>query len=153
MEPEKRMRFAVAASCQTSALAGGQQFGETLSRIEERLRQLPRGAAMLFVVAVDLRDSRHGLSHVTEAEQPPAGREALTETGLLGEHGAAAGEVGDTPIAEPSRLHGDVDGLGAHELGARTADVLLILRRGGAHPMWVGDSPAVFPKQVAVARR
>src|SRR2546425_1106656 len=35
---------------------------------------------------------------------PGAGREALTGAGLLRDHGPAAGEAGDTPIAEPSGL-------------------------------------------------
>src|SRR5262245_59254777 len=88
-----------------------------LSGLEVLFRHGPRRLAMTPVIAVDRLDGCHRLIHRGEGEEALPGGKQLAESGVLGDHGLAAGQVAGVALAEPAAAEADVLVLGYRELG------------------------------------
>src|SRR5690348_14627893 len=82
-----------------------------------------------------------GLIDIGEGEQTFAGWDALAVAGIFCDHRAAAREVGEAAIAEPSGFQDAMQGLRAHELAERVPDVFGVFLGRGDDLVRVADSP------------
>jgi hypothetical protein len=111
---------------------------------------LPGGAPMPLVVAVDGVDRLRGLLDRGECEEALAGRQDVAEPGVLGDHRAAGGQVGGAAVAEPAAAQPDVLVLGDGELPSRSGDVSAVGVEIGGDPQGIANAPAMLGEQQAV---
>src|SRR5437879_2852092 len=78
---------------------------------------------MPVIVALDFADRCGCLFSVAHGEESAAARQVVAETGLLHDHGTAAGEVDGAAVAEGAAVGGDVVVFGNAELPARRSYV------------------------------
>src|SRR6185503_11360574 len=84
------------------------------------------GAAMAFVVRIELIHSSGGFRQIAECHNSATGREPVVQTSVLDEHGAATGQITHAAVAEPAAAHLHVTVFWHAEFGARVPDELAI---------------------------
>src|SRR5207248_11548324 len=100
-----------------------QEFRQHYWRIEERLRDLSRRAAVSFVVGVDGGQRFGCFLHSGEAEDTVAVGKERARTRVLHHRRLARGEITQRSVAHPRALKSDVRGFRATELAARRLDI------------------------------
>src|SRR5438874_13770216 len=111
-----------------------QNGSDDLFRLENFACQLPCGARMARIIAIDLFHCAGHLGQGIEREQSAAAVMA-GESGLLNDYRPAGGEVAAAAITEPSGIQTNVLILGDGELAFRSPDVMSLERVVGAQHM------------------
>src|SRR5439155_13134412 len=119
-----------------------QQLTQDLISGEVFRSDLAGGMGTSHVVGVNGRQGRRRFFPRGEGEEPLAGRDALTEAGVLGHYRFARGQIAHAAVAEPAAARAHVDILGQSKFSAPGIDVLAIPlnRRRALHGL--GELPA-----------
>ena len=107
---------------------------------------------MAFVIALDLVHCGQNVLHRLKGEQSPSSRQAVTETGFLGNDGPARGQITRAAVAEPAAAQPDVLVFGHGKLSARTQYVISIALEFAGDFNRIGPSPTVFLEETLDGR-
>src|SRR3989441_5507436 len=132
-------------SCPQRLRARRQRLAEDLSEdllgVEVRDRDLPGGAAMPLVIAIDGVERGGGLLERREPEHALPMGEVGTRPRVLDHRGLPAREIAHRAVAHPGVLELDEDGLRAAPLSPGALNVGLIPLRGARDVARVADAP------------
>ena len=102
---------------------------------------------MTFVIGVDGLEGRQDVVEAVEGEEPFAGREELSERGVLGDHRTPRGEIASAAIAEPAASETHVLVLGDGEFSARSQNVVAVGLDASRERHGVDEPPPVRRQQ------